>query len=440
MPNTTSLTKLCDVASIRLHSAPEGYGALVLSLGEVDALTNLFRMEDDGFYLQSDMLGETPLYFSWDDLTTLMSDLMENMQDMPMMGTMMGPEQMQAMMDGSMTEEQALAMMGVDEELMSFISDVDAAKIVETGAFSLEGSDIADQKIVTVLTNEDLIRAVNMPIVRKQIVSQLQMSSPEMTVEEIGAEVDAEIADISQTIQDANLSATSTVYQANGEFVAYELLIIGNETYNDTVSEASISVTVTKTSIDTAEFYQLSVRLREDGDEFQNQYGSLYIDGEFISGKYLFNDYDDEPVFSASFNCDTSADDHTIGELSFTVYDGYYGATSVLVVFDQSKNENVTDTVIDLYAGGAVDDIKASLNTTDVISLKFHTVSQADSGLFNALRNATPETSVQLTQMTEDETAAYLEGMQQNFMTTLMTVMNNLPPDISNSLMQVMGT
>jgi hypothetical protein len=42
-------------------------------------------------------------------------------------------------------------------------------------------------------------------------------------------------------------------------------------------------------------------------------------------------------------------------------------------------------------------------------------------------------------QMTDEELNAYMQAVQQSMMMTVMTVIQNLPPDISNALMQSMG-
>ncbi|MFH1879698.1 MAG: hypothetical protein ABIK64_02760, partial [Bacillota bacterium] len=61
------------------------------------------------------------------------------------------------------------------------------------------------------------------------------------------------------------------------------------------------------------------------------------------------------------------------------------------------------------------------------------------SGFFSALQNATPETSVQLLKMSETELNAYMQTAEQTMMMTILTLIDNLPPEISDSLMQGMG-
>lgn len=435
-----AVKQICDIAAIRLHSLPDGYGAFVLSLDDVDALQSLFKLEENGVYMKSGIFGETPLYFSWEDLQAFYMKQMEANPDIQAMNGAFNMGMMQSMMDGSVTDEQALEMMGVDEELMDFIGDIAAKQIVETGAFALDGSDIANHKTTTILTKEDMARAIDLPIVRKQLLEQLQMSSPDLTEEEIDHEIDATLEGIKQAIAEGNLTITSALYTADEAFDAFELVISGTDGSSGSIGQIGMSITVTKTTIETAKFYQLSVKLFEANQEFLNQSGSLYVSDEYIFGKYTVYSMPNEIVFEAAFNCDTSLPAHSAAELLLTVYDSYNGgAESVLIMFDQSKDENVTDTAIDVFIGGIVDEIKASLTTTDLISLKFHTVTQPDSGYFSALQNATPDTSAQLLQMTEEDLEEYMLGMEQGLMMTILTVIDNLPPEISDTLMQGMG-
>lgn len=441
LSDNTALNQICETAAIRIQSMPEGYGAFSLMFNGVDTLQSLFRFEENGFYLQSAALGKTPLYFSWEDLMNLVMDQLENNPELSEMNGMFNPETLQSMMDGSMTDEQALDMMGVDQAMLDYISEVEALETVETGSFTLNGSDTATQKSVVVLTKDELIKAVELPLVYNQISSQLRMSSPSLSEEELATEVQAQLDEVKQSIEETNLAVTTTMYTANDEFVAFELVVSGvMDNYDGSTSNVGMTSTVTKTTVDQAAYYHLSVLFFEGDTEILNQSGSLYVGDDFVTGNYLINSMDGEPVVSAALGFDASQADQKSGEISATFYDSYSGsANTALVIFDQTIAENTTDTVISLFAGaGDADSVKAALSETDVLSLRFTTVTQPDSGYFSDLQNATPETSVQLAQMTEDELNVYMAGMQQSLMMTVLTLIDNLPPEISDSLMQGM--
>lgn len=435
------LNQICDTASLRIHSLSDGYGALVLSLGEVDALTNLFRVGEDGFYVQSDLLGEKPLYFSWEELSTLMMDQLQNNPDMEGFNAMMDPTMFQAMMSGEITEdtddETLMSMMNIDEETLNYINGLEESKTVETGTFSLEGSDTANQKSVITLEKEDLLKVFTLPMVRQQMVKQLTMESPELTEEEINAKIDAELAEIDAFITQSNLTLTVTVYTMDEDFVALEYVVSGTGEGSDGAPEnETASFTVTKTTVEPGTFYQAKLHLVTGEDDYIPLDGSLYLSDEFVSGKLLVYSDPETPVVTVSFSYDQSEADHVMGEIDATLNDESTGLVTAILVFDQTKGENVTDTVLDLYFGGSLDEMKLSLPDYSVITLNLHTVTQPDSGFFASLQNATPEGSVQMTQMTDEELNTYVTGIQQSMMTTLMSIMNNLPPDISNALME----
>ncbi len=443
LSDDTTLTQICETAAIRIHSMPEGYGSFSLMFNDVDTLQSLFRFVENGFYVQSNALGTTPLYFSWDDLMELAMEQLENNPELGEMSGMFNPATLQSMLDGSMTDSQALDMMGVDQAMLDYISEVEALETVETGSFTLDGSDVADQKSVIVLTKDELMKAVDLPFVYNQISSQLRMSSPSLTEEEVAAEVQAQLDEVKQSLEEANVAVTVTKYTKDEMFVAFELVVSGSmDNYDDSTSNMGVTVKLTKTTVEQAEFYQLSVLFNEGDNEILNQSGSLYLGDDFVTGNYLINTMDGESIVSIALGFDTSQADRKTGELSFTVDDTYSGSSNTaLVIFDQAIAGNTTDTVISLFAGaGDATGIKAALGQTDLLSLRFTTVTQPDSGFFSDLQSAAPETSVQLAQMTEDELNAYMEGMQQSLMMTVLTLIDNLPPDISDSLMQGMGS
>lgn len=433
----TELTQIAEIAALRIQTMEDGYGALAIMLNQTDAVTALFHVDEGGAYVQSQAFGVTPLYFSWEDLKTMMMQQMESNPEMLAGSTMLNADMFQAMMDGSMSDEQAMNLMGIDEELLTFINDVQSAQTIETGAFTLNGSDSADQKAVTVLTKDELKRAVGLTVVRKQIASQMLMSSPTMTQEEVDAVVDAEISQMQQSIDEGNMNVTVTQYTNNGEFVAMQVVFGG---VVDAV-EGGASFTVTKTTVDEAKYYQMTFRVYEGETDYLNEQGSLYISDTFKSGNITINSFDQEPVFLADFNCDTFNPEETTGEIAFTVYNtGESGQESVLLSFIAARSDAAKDTSFSLYThSGSMEDLKAAMVDSSLISVNFHTVTQPDSGFFAALQGATPEASVQMLQMTDEERNAYMQAVQQSMMMTVMTVIQNLPPDISNALMQSMG-
>jgi hypothetical protein len=259
-----------------------------------------------------------------------------------------------------------------------------------------------------------------------------------MTEEEINTVVDAEIAQMQQTIDEGNMNVTVTQYTKGGEFVAMQIVFGGIVD----AAEVGASFTLTKTTVDQAAFYQMTVRVYDGETEYLNEQGSLYVSDTFISGDLAIQSFDQEPVFLANFNCETSSPDQSTGEVAFTVYNtGELGQESVLVSFSTAKSDVTKDMAISLYThSGSMEDLKASLTDSSLLTVNFHTVTQPDSGFFTALKGAAPETSVQMLTMSEEELIAYMQVVQQSAMMTFLTVIQNLPPDISNALMQSMGS
>lgn len=432
--------QILDIAALRIHSMPDGYGALALSLSGTDALTAKFKLEKEGVYAQSELLGSQPLYFTWDDIKAFVSKQMEAYAQAQPMGMPFDMGMLQSMMDGTLTQEQMFEMMGIDEELLAIINDIQARQIAESGSFSVEGSDVANLKTVIEITGDDLLRVINLPMVRELMASQY-MTGADAAQEDTDQQIDMQLAQIKQMIAQSNVAITASVYTLDEEFVAFILdFSAAVDNGGGATLPIGVHVSVTRTSIDTAKFYQLTVKLTQADQEFLNQLGSLYVSDAFVTGQYVFYVEPDVPVLEVELNCDRSQPDHISAALALTLkQDKYSQAQSVFIVLDKQQADNVKDVVIDVYVGGSVDEIKKAFAETSLISLKLHIVTQPDSGFFAALQSAVPETSVQLLKMSDTELQTYVQSLEQSLLMTLLTVVENLPPDLSNALMQSMN-
>lgn len=440
------LGQILDIAAIRIHSLSDGYGALVLSLDGKDVLTNLVRVDEDGLYVLSDLLGESPHYFSWDDLMAYVESISESNSDIESMSSFMNSDMFEAMVSGSMSDEdyqaQMQEMMGIDDDMLAFINGIQESATVESGSFTLNGSDEANQKTMIALTSDEMQEFLDLPMMRQQLYNQEMVTSSGLTEDEINEAVEADLEEAKEILAESNMVVTVTMYEMDGEFVAMECQLTGLMDNDRGVAESGgFTSIVTKTTMEDASFYQLTVLVNDAGDEFTNQFGTLYVGDDFIAGQYTIYSADGDSILTASINCDLSDPDAVTGELYGTVYEPYAtDQSAVLATFDYAKNEDEsTDTNLQLYGGESVDAIKASLQDSSIITLHFHTLEQPDSGLFADLQSATPENSVQLTQMNDEEITDYESVLEQNMMMAIYTIIENLPADVSNSLLQSMS-
>ena len=434
------LQQIFDIAAISFHSMPDNYGGLVLSLNGNDVLSIALKLVEDGIFAQTEITGQTPLYFCSEDVSAYMMQQMGVTADMQAMNdasNTVDVEMWMALMNGSLSQEEAMTLLGIDDDLLTLMNDVESMAIVETGSFAINGSDLADTKTSITMEKEDIVSLLDNPYFRNMILDQMAPMGPmdiTMTEEEMNQELDAALVDAKQEILDGNMRATFAVLTAGDEFVALEIDLSGASDMYDT----DINITVTRTTVESAQYYKMSVVISEDDTSFAPVNGTLFMSDDFITGQLTFNNDDSMPMLAMSLNCDTSQPDYTMGELAFEVND-YGTSNALLIVFDQKRDGDTKDTEINLYVGERKDEIKASLDSTDLITLNFHTETLPESGMFTALKEATPEASVQLLQMSEDELNAYIQGLEQGFMITLMNALDNLPPELSNQLMQGMS-
>ncbi len=434
------VAKVMDMATVRFHSMTDQLGAFVLTLNDTDVFKSLFKMEEDGVYVQSRVFGAQPLYFTWDDIQTFIEQQMEASMDMETMD----PEafkMMQGMMDGTLTDEDISSMMGYDEELIEFANEIEARAATEEGTFFVEGSDAATLKTVTVFTAEDAVRIIQMPMVRENVASQLAMADPELTQAEVDTMVYEQLAQMEKEILASNLNAEMIAYTSDDELIAFTFdLTADADEYEGETIPMGIYAQVTRTTIDTAKFYQFAVTFTQGDESFLNQSGSLYMADNYSTGQYTLFSMPNEPLLQIAMNCDREEANHTNADMSFTVYDSFSGEVqSIYLMLDQNRAESVTDTAIDVFVGGTVEEIKAAQQDMRLVSMKINTVTQPDSGFFAALDNATPESSVQLLTMNDEEMESYMLTLQNGLMMTVLSVIDNLPPEMSESLMLDMG-
>lgn len=462
---------LSAAAALRFNSVPGGLGAFTLVLSGVDSFTAQFRALTDGLFVQSEILGTKPLYVAWDDLQKLMA---ESMKGSGMEGAGMGSfgngfmggfkggmmTDWTTNADGTpVTEEQVkqkiIEAMGGDDSYVKWIEAIEAKKVVTTGEFTLEGSDVADTKTELTVTKEDMAALYEIPYVQKQMAAQLKAQDNTLTDEQADAKVKEVVGQIKDALDKSDAVVPMT-FLTKGETELIAMQIKGSGLYQNTVNDVTTNAdgsttTNTTTTLVPVSFDMVYTNKAVDGGKLHvftltgsekdvkrfAVKGSLTTTDKTAVGTLTVTDDADKPKLLVDLTCDYSDAKHTFGELALTVYDTTN--TAILFGYDQVVGDATIDTTLAVSSGASIDAIKADAATAMLGTLKVNTVVQADSGTFAAIKEATPATSLEIAKLSDADMQTYVGSLQGNAMQALYKIMGNLPQSVSSLLFGTKG-
>lgn len=482
-PGTTlaadkAVADLSAAAAIRINKLPGGYGAFALVLSGVDTVSAQLRVETDGVYVQSETLGDKPLYFSWEDVNKGITEAMKSsgadqasidqftngftsaLQQITAAGAVTATEGTEAK---PLTEEEIkqkiTASMGGDEAFVKWMSAIEAKKVVTTGEFTLGDSDTADTKTEITLTKEDMASLYDVPYIQKQVTTQIKSQDATLTDEQAAAKTAETIATIKAEILKSDATMPITLYtKGENSLVAAEATLTGNFTKDvtmdatattdaaaptPTVAEPTISKVnayfmFTKKTADPAKTYNFKMSVTMDDKKQADVTGIFTHDGKTAAGSFNVINGDGKTLFVANGTADYSDAKHTTGTLDITASESQT-PMAVLIAFDQVTGDKTIDTSLSISSGVSVEAIKAAADTTLLGTIKVNTVVQDDSGLFTTLKEAAPTTSLEVLKLSAQELQTYLGKLQSNAMQTLYKVLGNLPASVSSAMGGAMG-
>ena len=207
---------LSKATAIRVSKMGGGFGGFSLLLNGVDVMSAKLHVQEDGIYILSETLGEKPLYFSWEDVQKGMAEAMRSSGAdqasidsfnqsfmngfrqgfaMGMAGASEGMKSFENLTDEQI-KQKITESLGGDDSLVKWIETIEAKKVVTTGEFTLEGSDVADTKTELVVTKEDMAALYDVAYIQKQIATQIKAEDTSLTDEQVQAKLASMVADI----------------------------------------------------------------------------------------------------------------------------------------------------------------------------------------------------------------------------------------------------
>lgn len=482
-PGTTlaadqAVADMSAATAIRLMKLSGGYGGFALSLQGEDVLTAIGKLDPTGLYVLNSVLGDKPVYFSWQDLSTTISDAMRQngTDEASIQQFTQGFEQgiaavaaggMPMQSDTAMTEEEIkqkiIASMGGDESFVNWINGIEAKKVTSQGEFTLGESDTADTKTEFLITKDDLTAMMDLPYIQQQMAKQIKQKDASLTDEQVTAQVADAVEQSKAKIAESNVQIPITVYtKGEDELVALEAKLSGLFTQSEpdtaTVNVSTDAATVTATTdataatataatpaapaqvdvdlqltrktLDSGKLTTFKMNAAKDAAMVFDMIGTLTADDKAAAGTLSVMNDASVKVLQMDLSADYADAKNIGGALQVTVNDGQTQSAFV-VGLKQAVADTTIDTALSLSSGKSVDEILANADTAMLGTLKVATLIQEDSGTFAALKEVSADTSLEPLKMTGEELAAYGTKIQNNAGLLMFTILGKLPQSVA---------
>ncbi|MEA4929778.1 MAG: hypothetical protein VB104_14020 [Candidatus Limiplasma sp.] len=482
-PGTTlaadqAVADMSAATAIRLMKLSGGYGGFALSLQGEDVLTAIGKLDPTGLYVLNSVLGDKPVYFSWQDLSATISNAMRQngTDEASIQQFTQGFEQgiaavaaggMPMQSDTAMTEaeikQKIIASMGGDESFVNWINGIEAKKVTSQGEFTLGESDTADTKTEYLITKDDLTAMMDLPYIQQQMAKQIKQKDASLTDEQVTAQVADAVEQSKAKIAESNVQIPITVYtKGEDELVALEAKLSGLFTQSEpdtaTVNVSTDAATVTATTdataatataatpaapaqvdvdlqltrktLDSGKLTTFKMNAAKDAAMVFDMIGTLTADDKAAAGTLSVMNDASVKVLQMDLSADYADAKNIGGALQVTVNDGQTQSAFV-VGLKQAVADTTIDTALSLSSGKSVDEILANADTALLGTLKIATLIQEDSGTFAALKEVSADTSLEPLKMTGEELAAYGTKIQNNAGLLMFTILGKLPQSVA---------
>lgn len=462
-----AVSDLSAATELRFTKLPGGYGAFTLVLSGVDTLTAQLRAQADGLFVLSDVLGAKPVYFTWADLNNTITQAMRdsgasdaNISQFSqgfMTGFgqgfstgMAGTGDMMVPLTEAEIKQKITEAMGGDEKFVAWLEGIEASKVVTSGEFTVEGSDAADTKTELVITKEQIAGLLDVPSVQVKIAEQLKAEDATLTDEQLAAKVAEVVATSKEDVLKTDVVIPMTFYTKGAEeLVAADFGMTGNfksssttvdteavpavETVTETVSKIAVTAQYVKKTAGDVKTHTMTATASQDDEKRMAMSATLIVDPQTINGALTLLDGKDSPKLIANLTGNYADLKNLKGQMDLTVND-LSSATAVVMDFEQLVSDASVETKLALSSGASVAAIKETPDAARLGTVKITSTVQADSGAFNALKEATPETSLEVLKLSQEDLASFMNTLQSNGLQVVYKIMGNLPPSVTQML------
>ena len=438
-------------------TADEQSGLLALESPQGEVASAAIRADENGIYVASPFLGERVLYFTMEDVQRFVVDMMRESgaseediaafeQAMGQM-TMPGAAQNAAstsitsMMTAEdvedMTPEQLYAN---DPAMLQFYQNLEAKMVVTEGNFTDAAYNPATTKTEVVMTSEDLMLIFDSEMVKEIYGSMAQSAG--MTADEL-------IKMVKDVFSQLDMTYNIVAYTNGDDLCAMQMDMImkGDVTLETTDAQG-------KASTETATFdmvMDLDMNVLTAGEVENMTITTVMTDKASTDAPEKIGF---DMVITEDDAADTVAFDGKLTEAENTVAlfkgafaegeeDAIKGWVAILADNDQvtftidgKETNDVYDALVSIYArNDCTAIVEPTWSDSAFISFAVQVKEVPTPDMLNKLNTATPETSVQLLQMDQEQFTNEVSGISGDAMGALFTGLGNLPSELMEMIM-----
>lgn len=476
-----------SAAAMRLAFTREELG-LSLMLNDKDMLALNLSAKDGALYVQSDALFDKPVYITPEDVVDIAGNLMKQsgadetavqrvqamlrqMFGLPVDAAALGIDRIQKKITG------LLDVIAKDSALTALISEVGGRLEITQGDFASDVHDPGKTRVKLDISQADVLKLLATDTGREVVKLILLMQNPFATDEALAADADEMLDNARDSLENARFKLVlGAILSENGAPVSLVMQVFNGEE----AAEASAQIELNHLTRDAGDQMQLVISDREaDMDIVLEGFGGGDNAITFSAlaterGKAVFTgkgsittegDYDtrlegeavwgEDGEFNAKLETAFAEEEPWTFDLHVTRRDEAVvtvkSRTTVrddgmewLLSMSSPFGDRVEEMIIALVGSEVGDairfDLSVSMNNDPIKlmseidkplgTLRLDIAKLPYDGRFDKLRDAAPETSMRLYNMTEKELEELLVEMQTNLLQAVLAIMSEMPPSV----------
>lgn len=430
--------------SLFLHMIAEGDSAVfALESDKGTVVDAAVRGDNTGFYVSSPLLGDRTLYFTMEDIAAFMGEMMkqsgaseaEIAEFQQAMAQMAAPNM--ATMQAAEVDEDALMN---DPAMKQFMETIEKKMVVTEGSFTDAAHNPATTKTEVVMDSNDLLLVLDTQMMKEiyaQMAESANMDADQLmkTVKDYFTQLDMTYNIVSYTNED-DLCALTMDMVMKGE-VTLEVTDKDGKTTSDKANfdmlmDMDVNV-LTEGELDTIAIVANMTNNGSGSDELKNAVMNMNI---------AANDEADTVALVGDVTIDDKKVDFQ-GAFAEGENDAVKGWLAVLAGGDQitfmvqaAEENDVQNVLVSLMVRqDATAIVEPSWSDAPMVSVAVQVKDAETPAALTALNAATPDTSMQLLKMSQEELQKEIEAISTDAMSALFAGLANLPAELMSLFM-----
>ncbi|MBE5793739.1 MAG: hypothetical protein E7323_03550 [Clostridiales bacterium] len=437
--------------------AEDNSGLLALESTSGEIASAAIRADENGIYVASPFLGDRVVYFTMEDLSAFMVEMMRQSgvdeetiaqfeQSLAQVALPAGAQNVTGtsitgMMNvddlDELTPEQLYAN---DPAMLQFMENIEKKMVVTQGEFTDPAFNTATTKTEVVMNSEDLMLVFDSEMVKEVYGSMAQsagMTADELLkmVKDVFSQLDMTYNIVTYTNEDdlcamqmdmimkgdVTLETTDTTGKATTETATFDMTMDMDMSVLTTGEVDNMVITTVmndNASTDAPETigFDMNIANNDEAD-------TVAFDGKLTEAESTVM------LFQGAF---AEAEDDAIN--------GWVGILAeneqVTFTINGKENNDVYEALVSVYARGeSTAIVEPTWSDSPVISFAVQVKDVATPDLLNKINAAAPETSVQLLKMTEEQLNQEISAISGDAMSALFSGLGNLPAELMQLVM-----